>query len=149
MGTLADPADRDACVRRLAGLDPSAKAKWGRMDARQMVCHLNDSFAVGAGTRFASPATSFLQRSVVKWIALHTPVAWPQGVLTRPEVEQGRGGTPPSDWERDCSELRRWIGSFADLAKYGTHPIFGVMSRADWLIWGFRHMDHHFRQFGV
>lgn len=119
------------------------------MNAHQMVCHLNDSFAVGAGKKYASPATSFLQRSVVKWIALRTPVPWPQGVPTRPEIEQGRGGTPPSEWESDCSELRRWISEFTALESFGTHPIFGAMHQRDWLAWGFRHVDHHFRQFGI
>jgi hypothetical protein len=27
--------------------------------------------------------------------------------------------------------------------------LFGEMSRSDWLAWGYRHVDHHMRQFGV
>jgi len=27
------------------------------------------------------------------------------------------------------------------------HPIFGPMSRSDWLRWAYLHMDHHLRQF--
>src|SRR5579862_6921613 len=109
MGTLAEPDFRNACCSRLARLDSSARPRWGSMTAHQMVCHLNDSFSVGAGIRYASPATGFLQRTLVKWIALRTPLPWPHGVPTRPEVEQGLGGTPPSDWDRDCSGLLRWI----------------------------------------
>jgi hypothetical protein len=149
MSTLAQSGVRDACFARLMRLDPSIGPKWGRMTAHQMICHLNDSFAVGAGTRRASPATGFLQRTAVKWIALRTPLPWPHGVPTRPEIEQGIGGTPPSEWESDCSELRRRITDFAVLETFGTHPIFGNMSQADWLVWGFRHVDHHLRQFGV
>lgn len=29
------------------------------------------------------------------------------------------------------------------------HSMFGVMTPADWLIWGYPHTDHHLRQFGV
>jgi hypothetical protein len=29
------------------------------------------------------------------------------------------------------------------------HPIFGAMSERAWLRWGYLHMDHHLRQFGV
>jgi len=36
----------------------------------------------------------------------------------------------------------------ADLGN-NEHPLFGPMSRAEWLRWGYLHMDHHFRQFGV
>jgi hypothetical protein len=149
MSTLADPAVRAACRERIQRLDPNATAKWGRMTARQMVCHLNDSFRVGMGEKYASPATSILQRTFVKWIALRTPLRWPPGVPTRPEIEQGCGGTPPSDWESDRAELLGLMDTFADCRTFGVHPAFGKMSQRDWLAWGYRHVDHHLRQFGV
>src|SRR5579872_14484 len=141
MSTLANPEFRTTCCTRLKRLQPDASRKWGRMTPHQMVCHLNDSFGVAAGTRYASPATSFLHRSVVKWVALRTPFPWPHGVPTRPEIDQGQGGTPPSDWERDRAELLRWINEFGDLQTFGAHPIFGPMTRRDWLAWGYRHVD--------
>jgi hypothetical protein len=119
------------------------------MTAHQMICHLSDSFRVAAGEKYASPATNFLQRTIVKWIALHTPVKWPKGVPTRPEVEQGRGGTLPEDWERDRSDLCALIRAFGDRTTFDAHPNFGKMSRLDWMVWGYRHVDHHLRQFGV
>ena len=149
MRSLADPRDRAGCCERIARLDPKARPKWGRMTAPEMVCHLNDSFRVGAGEKYASPATNLLKRTVFKWVALRTSAPWPHGIPTRPEIEQGRGGTPPSDWERDRSELRNLIVEFADRQSFGVHPIFGEMSRREWLVWGYRHVDHHLRQFGV
>jgi len=119
------------------------------MTARQMVCHLNDSFRVGMGEKYASPATNALQRTLVKWIALRTSLPWPRGVPTRPEVEQGRGGTPPTEWERDRGELLRLIEGFAERRTFGVHPTFGEISERDWLTWCYRHVDHHLRQFGV
>jgi hypothetical protein len=29
------------------------------------------------------------------------------------------------------------------------HPIFGPMSAAAWMRWGYLHADHHLRQFGL
>jgi hypothetical protein len=149
MSTLADPKVRSNCCERVGLVDRSAAPRWGRMNAHQMICHLNDSFRVATGDKYASPATNLLQRTLVKWIALHTPVKWPQGVPTRPELLAGQGGTPPTDWERDCTDLRSLIVSFGDRTEFAAHPIFGEMSRADWMIWGYRHVDHHLRQFGV
>jgi len=149
MSTLADSKVRNACYERLARLNLDAARKWGRMTVHQMVCHLNDSFLVGMGEKNASPVSNPFTRTVVKWIAIRTPLKWPHGVATRPEIEQGKGGTPPADWRRDCEELRRLIGVFAERETFGFHPIFGAMSRADWQTWGYRHVDHHFRQFGV
>jgi hypothetical protein len=119
------------------------------MTVHQMVCHLNDSFLVGMGEKFASPAANLFTRTVMKWGALRTPVRWPQGTATRPEIEQGRGGTPPADWENDCAQLRALMARFAERESFGEHPFFGNMSRRDWMVWGYRHVDHHFRQFGV
>lgn len=147
MSTLADPDVRTRCCERIARLDPNASPKWGRMTAPQMVCHLNDSFRVGAGEKDASSDTNLVKQTVFKWVALHTPFPWPHGVPTMPEVEQGRGGTPPADWERDCADLRASIHAFADRGAFAMHPLFGEMSRGDWLIWGYRHLDHHLRQF--
>jgi hypothetical protein len=149
MNTLADPKVRAACRDRIQRLDPNASPKWGRMTARQMVCHLIDSFRVGTGEKYASPATGLLQRTLVKWVALRTPLRWPRGVPTRPEIEQGRGGTPPADWERDRRELLDLIDTFAEHQTFALHPTFWNMSQRDWLTWGYRHVDHHLRQFGV
>jgi hypothetical protein len=149
MSTLADPNVRAACRARIQRLDAYASPKWGRMTVRQMVCHLNDSFRVGMGEKYASPATSVLERTLVKWIALRTPLRWPPGVPTRPEIEQGRGGTPPGEWDADRAELLKLMDAFAERRTFGLHPTFGKMSDRDWLTWGYRHVDHHLRQFGV
>lgn len=119
------------------------------MTAPQMICHLNDSFDVGTGAKYASPASGVFQRALMKWVALRVPLRWPHGVPTRPELLQGRGGTPPSEWEADCAGLIRRMEDFAAVREFGLHPIFGQMTRTDWLVWGFRHVDHHLRQFGV
>jgi Protein of unknown function (DUF1569) len=149
MSTLADPNCRTDCHTRLARLTATTERKWGRMTAHQMVCHLNDSFAVAAGKRNAGSIANPLSRTLVKWIALRTPMRWPHGTKTLPEVEQGAGGTPPSDWDRDCAQLSANIAEFADHPSYAAHPMFGDMSQRDWHTWGYRHVDHHFRQFGV
>jgi hypothetical protein len=149
MSTLADPNVKSRCCERIATIDPNARPKWGRMTASQMICHLNDSFRVATGEKYASPATNVLQRTIIKWIALRAPMRWPSGVPTRPEIEQGQGGTPPAEWAHDVAELRGLIVAFADRTSFAAHPMFGKMSRRDWMAWGYRHVDHHLRQFGV
>jgi len=149
MATLTDPGARSALCERIAKLDPDATRQWGQMTPHQMVCHLNDSFRVATGEKYASPDTNLFKQIVFKWVALHTPLPWPHGVATRPEMVQGHGGTPPSDWMRDRTELQELIPAFAARQSFGFHPLFGEMSQADWLIWAYRHIDHHLRQFGV
>ena len=152
MRTLANTEDRSELLGRLERLGPESKALWGRMTAGQMVCHLADSFRAGLGERQVSMATGFLQRTAVKWIALHTPLRWPKGMPARPEVSQEKGGTPPGNFDMDRSNLEHLIDRFAgdsQACDQVAHPFFGKMKYADWMRWGYLHIDHHLRQFGT
>jgi hypothetical protein len=88
----------------------------------------------------------------MKYVALQVPMRWPKNVPTLPEMEQGVGGTCPSDFETDRKSLMQTLNRFCvpdpGLGKY-PHPMFGMMSVDEWLRWGYLHCDHHFRQFGV
>ncbi len=105
-------------------------------------------------TSLADTATrqSVLQRTLIKWIALYAPMRWPKGLPTRPEVEQGAGGTPPVDFDLDRASLVSVIERFGDASRSlpcHSHPLLGDMRDSQWLRWGYLHADHHLRQFGV
>jgi hypothetical protein len=150
MRTLDSTSDRETIVRRISALTKTDSRLWGKMSVHQMVCHLCDSFRLALGEKPASPASGFLQRTVLKWIALQAPMKWPKGVGTRPEVEQGVGGTAPVEFGSDRSELirvcERFCAGAGDISV--VHPFFGRMSTREWLRWGYLHADHHLRQFG-
>src|SRR4051794_14002774 len=103
---------------RLDKLTPRSAAKWGRMSAPEMVCHLSDSFLFALGRKKASQASGVVQRTLMKWVALHVPVQWPKNVGTRPEMEAGKGGTPPSDFEADRRALAELMSEFAGSASF-------------------------------
>lgn len=150
MKTLANASDRQLLLRRVMLLQPNTPRSWGRMSAHQMLCHLRDSFQVALGQRHASAATSLFQRIFIKRLALYSPLPWPKGVPTRPEVEQGAGGTPPREFSADRDSLIAVMDEFANPQHpFALHPTFGRMSVGDWMRWGYLHMDHHLRQFGV
>lgn len=149
MRTLANTADRESILRRIASLTPSDGRLWGKMSVHQMMCHLCDAYRLPLGEKNASPVTGFLPRTLMKWIALQLPLKWPHGVATRPEMEQGVGGTPPVEFEEDRTELLSIVRRFCDTTtRSEPHPFFGPMSRQEWLRWGYLHADHHLRQFG-
>ena len=103
------------------------------MTPHEMLCHLADSFSAVLGDLRVSSNETWLSRTVVKWIALHTSLPWPHGVSTRPEVDPKRDGTKPVEFERDRKTV-------VDLIR---------MTRDEWLLWGYGHVDHHLRQFGL
>jgi hypothetical protein len=150
MRTLHAIGDRESIIGRIHALGSSDSRRWGKMTAHQAVCHLCDSYRAALGQKSVSPATGFVRRTIVKFIALHVPVRWPRGTPTRPEVEQGVGGTAPTDYEKDRAELLSVLDQFCSQSadRVILHPFFGSMSPADWLRWGYLHADHHLRQFG-
>ena len=150
MNSLNDPGAVDRIVERLQKLHDKRPRAWGRMTPHEMLCHLGDSFAGVLGERPITSAETWLYRTVVRYIALHTTLAWPKGSPTRPEVDQSVGGTKPVEFEKDRERaialLRRFAAPEAPLTR---HPLFGELTHEEWMIWGYRHTDHHLRQFAL
>jgi hypothetical protein len=151
VNSLSKPADRQNISSRLLQLLPQDLARWGTMSVHQMICHLDDSYKVALGEKYASPATGFLQKTLLKRLALDVPLQWGKGFPTRPELEQGNGGgSPPIEFRQDVDSLLSTFGRFCDAlpTPHLPHPIFGTMTVENWMRWGYLHADHHLRQFG-
>jgi hypothetical protein len=139
-------------IARLEKLTPQSERRWGRMTAPQMVCHLADACRMALGQTVVSDDTSFVKRTLIKWLALYAPLQWRPGILTRPEIDQQVAGTCPGDFGSDVVEVKTLLDAVAKNGLHGTwpdHPVFGKMSTAQWLRWAYLHTDHHLRQFGV
>jgi len=149
---LCNCDEKATLIARLERVRPDSARKWGRMTSHQMVCHLSDSFRSVTGERESSEVSTAISRTVVKYIALRVPIPWPKGIKTLPESDQEIGGTKPVEFERDVRDLEELVERFTcdgrDCQGW-RHPIFGRMSDDDWQRWGYLHMDHHLRQFGV
>ena len=148
--SLKVAANVDELIFRIGRLEPTSVRQWGTMTPHEMLCHLADSFLAVLGERPASSVETWLSRTVVKWVALHTSVAWPHGLPTRPEVDPKRNGTKPGEFARDRETVVHLIRRFVlPETRWGRHPGFGAMTRDEWLLWAYGHVDHHLRQFGV
>jgi len=143
------PNDKQEILNRIAALRPDSPRQWGKMTCAQMICHLSDAFLAPLGEIEVKPGPVPVPRAVFKFAALRLPMKWPQGVKTRPEVEQGVGGTPPSEFEADRAKLVSLVERFVAEGSNKNHAIFGKMTEDDWMRWGYLHCDHHLRQFGV
>ena len=150
MRTLQNPRDRNEVLVRLTKLRSDSQARWGTMSAHNMICHLSDSFRTSLGEKHVSESTNLFKQTIYKWVALWFPFRWPQGIQTRPEMDQQRGGTPTAEFASDLGELRllfdrfcRWNGEFA------AHAMLGQLSRTERMRHAYLHMDHHLRQFHV
>lgn len=152
MRTLSHPRDKHEILERLRNVQPGSTARWGEMSVHQMICHLADAFRMAMGEMPVKPVTGPLQRSVLKWVAIYLPMRWPPRIRTTPEIDQRLAGTKPIDFAADVARLEALLEAFSAPTRsfdLRPHPIFGPLSDAEWLRWGWLHMDHHLRQFGA
>ena len=147
---LGDCGTRSAIVQRLALLTPQNRAHVGTNDCASGGVPPQRFVPLCTGPQAREQGERPLQRTLIKWIALYVPIAWPKGVPTRPEMEQGVGGTAPREFALDRAQLAASSRSLPATREFPVeHPIFGRLTTQQWMRWGYRHMDHHFRQFGI
>ena len=139
-------------VARAGRLRPDSPRRWGRMNAHQAVCHLNDAFLIVLGERPTDfRADHWLNRTLGRFVALSTPVPWPRGLPTSPDADQEKSGTPPGEFESDRAALLTLMERFRETGgrDLPRHVALGSLSPGEWGRWGYRHVNHHLRQFGV
>src|SRR5580698_5841894 len=141
MRALAGDRECAAMRARIESLTSFDQRLWGRMSAHGMVCHVADAFRMALGERATSEATGLFRRTILKWGALRVPVAWPKDYPTRPELEQGVGGSWPTEFEFDRRELLQLMERFVatPAGRMARHPIMGRMSEFEWRRWGYLH----------
>src|SRR5437763_486302 len=101
MKTLSDPSTKQEILTRLASIHPDTPRQWGKMNASQMICHLSDAFLGVMGDKPVELLRGLNLWPLMKSFVLYAPIKWPQGVATRPEMDQQLGGTPPSEFDSD------------------------------------------------
>lgn len=150
MKTLARERDRAELLRRIERLQPDTPARWGKMSAPQMVCHLADAFRMALDGQAVTDVPRLRGRTLIKIIALYLPAPWPPGIQTVPGLDQrAGGGTCPGVFAADIAVVGDLMRRMAGPAAWPRHPIFGRMSGRAWRRWGYLHVDHHLRQFGL
>ncbi|MBL0174695.1 MAG: DUF1569 domain-containing protein [Ignavibacteria bacterium] len=146
MPTLMSPSDRTIIIERLRALTPDTTARWGSFDAPRMLCHITDQLRIAVGDIGSNRQDTLLRRTLLKWIVIHSPVKAPPGkVHTVPEMLT----SSPGDWNEDMATCLTLIEEVAKGECNSIHPVFGPLTGSEWAKLGWRHLDHHLRQFAV
>lgn len=149
MKNLFEPSSVTEIKKRIERLGPDSEKQWGAMTAAQMLAHCSSWMEMAAGLN--NPPRSFIGRIF--------------GKLAKKSVlgEQPIRRNMPSDkslimqGERDfAAEQRRlldWLERFSaggpDHCTSHPHCFFGHMTALEWAILGYKHLDHHLKQFGA
>lgn len=145
MKSLWQEDARRELTSRLDKLSENTPAQWGKMNSSQMLAHLNDSLRMTLGelpvkSKHLPIRYPPLKQLIVYWLP------FPKGSPTAPELIN----RIPDAWPQEHSNLRKQIESFGSRPEcIREHPAFGSMTPKAWAVLGYRHIDHHLRQFGV
>ncbi len=147
MKTLWNARDREGLLARLDRLSPDSRPRWGKFTSTRMLAHVNDAMRMSAGSLSTSLKRTPVRFPIVKQLAVYF-VPWPKGVPTVPELLE-RGSR--AEWEAERAEFPKTVEEFVSRPKDAPlplHPAFWRLSRRAWGRLAWRHIDHHFRQFG-
>ncbi len=147
MKTLWDNGTRKELKERLGRLQYDARPRWGKMNAPLMVAHLCYSFKMAMGELEVKSKKLPLRYSPLKEFVIYV-LPFPKGAPTAPELLPEDTG----DWAEGLADLRSRLEALAardPKGKWPEHPAFGKLSHKQWGVLGYRHVDHHLKQFGV
>jgi hypothetical protein len=145
--TLWNENDRRELLARVDHLRPDMHPTWGKMNAVQMMTHLTDWMRLATGELKTEPKLKPMRYPVIKHLVVYV-MPWPKGVPTAPELLERQ----TDDWGKERAEFSRRLASFEKPesgSQWPVHPAFGRLSTNAWGVLGYRHTDHHLRQFGV
>lgn len=148
--SIFDSANTEAMLTRLEGISADTVPQWGKMNAGQMLAHLNVAYDITNGKIPAS--YNVFMRLMMKMFV--KPIV----VGKKPYAKGGQ--TAPVfiiKGERDFdAEKVKLIANMKAAEAEGAaayegrvSPSFGKMSSQEWSNLYWKHMNHHFTQFGV
>ena len=145
--SIFQAASRAELQQRLAHLEPDRVPDWGKLTAPKMVVHLEDSLKMALGELPVRPKTVVIRFPVIKHLIIYV-MPWPKGTPTAPELL----ARVPAAWNGEVVALSALIERFAERSSRETwppHPAFGAMSGRLWGALVYKHVNHHFTQFGI
>jgi Protein of unknown function (DUF1569) len=146
--TIFDEATRDEVIQRIASLDERSAANWGKMNISQMLrhCALYEEMILRGHNQRQTLVGRIVGKRVLRdFIKDERPIKRNLPTLAQLRVSESGG---------DINLLKdRWISLIREFGRYSephfTHPFFGTMTKEQVGRLGYKHTDHHLRQFGA
>lgn len=137
-----------------ATLQTAASARWGVMNAHEMVEHLNDFFNISLEkipVLLVSPDEHLpkLREFLYSNKQFREDTQAPESIL---------GDKPlpvrTASLQQAKENLRQTVADFikfyeTDPGKRSLHPVFGMLNYEDWIRLHYKHVTHHMRQFNL
>ena len=146
MQSLLNDEGYNQIKERLKAINPESDRLWGKMEAPQMFKHCQYPLITGLNTEPVktkfNPMVWFFKKS------LYNDKLWRKNMPTpkRFQIRDER------DFDTEKQKLTDLIDAFHARKtddNWQNHPMFGTFTKQQWGQMQYKHLDHHFRQFGV
>lgn len=147
---IFDQSTSDFCISRLNKLTADSVPNWGKMTAPQMLAHLNVPYHMTYGK--IDPGFNFFTKLLLKLFVK-------SGVVNDKPYKKNSRTAPifliedQRDFEDEKKILIDYIHKTQKLGEQEfdgrDYVSFGKMTAMEWSNLFYKHMDHHFTQFGV
>ena len=153
MKSIYNPDNYNEIISRIHKLSPDSHRLWGTMSVDQMICHITDQMRLAIDEKTAKYPFNPVVQVLGKLMFVYG-FRFPKNFMTVREIKQSPegDGTKPNNFKQDFESLIHVLNEFISKDKsysFSTHPAFGKLSRNEWGIMVYKHLDHHLKQFGV
>lgn len=147
--SLFEPSSASEIRKRIEVLRPDSERLWGAMNVAQMLAHCSAWMEMAAGLK--TPPRSFVGRifgkMAKKSVLGEEPIRRNMPTEKSLIMQGERNFVAEQRRLLDCVD--RFSAGGPEQCTPHPHCFFGYMTPLEWAIMGYKHLDHHLRQFGA
>ncbi|QIE59246.1 DUF1569 domain-containing protein [Rasiella rasia] len=132
---------------RLQNLTEDSQKHWGKMTAGQMLNHCRGPLNIVLEKNTYGLKPNWFAKTFFKG-SMYNDKPWRKNMPTLKQFRQ----TEARDFKEEKKALQAMLEEFdtqRSREEWPDHPAFGAMTKEQWGKMQYKHLDHHFRQFGV
>ena len=149
MKNLFEPSSVSEIKKRIECVGPANGRKWGQMTVAQMLAHCSAWMEMAAGLK--CPPRSLIGRVFGRFAK--AAILGEEPLRRNMPSEKSLIMNDQHQFAEERQRLLAWIDRFAaggpGQCTRHPHSFFGHLTPAEWAILGYKHLDHHLRQFGA
>ena len=151
MTSVFNENDVTEMINRINNLTPASRALWGKMTVAQMFAHCNVSYELVYENKHPKPNafTKLMLKLFLKNLIVTNKAPYKKGSPTAPSflIKEDK------DFESEKSRLIEHIKKTQNLGEFyfdgkESHS-FGKLTKHEWNVMFYKHLNHHLKQFGV
>ncbi|MES2760951.1 MAG: DUF1569 domain-containing protein [Bacteroidota bacterium] len=146
-----DPKTTEATLQRLNKLAHTTAPQWGKMNSAQMLAHLNIPYDMAYGKK--TPKKSGLFGKLMLKLFVKNIVVGEKPYSKNSPTSPDFIVSDERDFEKEkalfIANLKETEAKGASYFEGKESGAFGVLTANQWSIQFYKHLDHHFTQFGV